>query len=112
MSTPVRILITGSRHWSELHTVEVALRQAYLDHGGLQRGAIVVHGGANGADACAAILAPRMGMRAESHPADWRAHGRGAGPKRNQAMVDAGADVCLTFPLPNSVADLSTHNGG
>jgi hypothetical protein len=29
--------------------------------------------------------------------ADWKTHGRAAGPIRNQAMVDAGADYFLAF---------------
>lgn len=32
-------------------------------------------------------------------PADWKAHGRYAGPKRNQAMIDAG-DVVLVIAWP------------
>jgi hypothetical protein len=37
----------------------------------------------------------------EPYPADW-SFGKSGGPVRNQKMVDAGADVCLAFPLPDS----------
>lgn len=59
----------------------------------------VIHGGARGADQLAGDLARRAGFTVEPHPADWVARGRAAGPIRNQAMVDAGADICLAFPI-------------
>jgi len=100
----VRILVTGSRYWRDLHTVEVALREVWLKHhaGAAPEDTVVVHGGARGADACAAVLAPRMGFKVEEHPADWDRHGKAAGPIRNQYMVDLGADVCLAFPIGES----------
>ena len=33
------------------------------------------------------------------HPGELRSYCPGAGPRRNQEMVDLGADVCLAFPL-------------
>lgn len=95
-----RILVTGSRHWADRYTVEVAIRRAVLRSGTTE--AVVVHGGADGADACAGVSAVAMGLREEIHPADWKAHGKGAGPIRNAAMVALGADVCLAFPMPGS----------
>lgn len=70
-------------------------------------GMVVIHGGAKGADAMAdhwASIVQRMGLpvKVESHNADWDRHGKAAGPIRNQEMVDAGADVCLAFPLGES----------
>lgn len=100
----LRILITGSRHWTDWHTIEVALRRAFLTYGGtrLNRDTVVVHGGAPGADQIAAFLATRMGMQTEHHPADWNRHGKAAGPIRNREMVAATADVCLAFPIGDS----------
>ena len=55
-----------------------------------------------GADKFAEEWAIAQGVVLESYPANWKALGKIAGPYRNQQMVDAGADVCLAFPLLNS----------
>lgn len=97
-----RILITGSRHWSNGDVVrkEIAEWVATAESKGLVP--VVVHGHCpTGADACANQIAFEMNLQMEVYPADW-SQGRKAGPLRNQHMVDLGADVCLAFPLPNS----------
>lgn len=49
----------------------------------------VITGGATGADAMAASWALDHGIPQEVYQADWHAHGRAAGPKRNRKMLDA-----------------------
>ena len=44
----------------------------------------------------------RIRVYPEEHPADWISFGKGAGPKRNQKMVDAGANFALVFPHSSS----------
>jgi hypothetical protein len=101
---PVRVLVTGSRTWNNITTVDDALLdtwhdtiQLYGPHALMQ----VVHGACpSGADSHAAAWVTRQDgqlVSAEAHPADWEAHGRVAGPRRNAAMVSAGADICLAF---------------
>jgi hypothetical protein len=64
---------------------------------------LVLHGGARGMDAIAADWAASKTILTEAHPADWIAHGRRAGPLRNQRMADRlrelGGGVCLALPL-------------
>jgi hypothetical protein len=61
-------------------------------------GWVIVPGASKrGADAIADDFAVTHWMDVERHPADWKRYGRGAGPIRNQEMVDLGADVCLAF---------------
>lgn len=92
---PVRVIVTGSREWTNKHEMRRVL-------GGLPLGSTVVHGGARGADSIADEVARELGLEVEVFPADWEQYGKRAGHIRNQQMVDAGADYCLAFPLPGS----------
>ena len=43
-------------------------------------------------------------------PADWKKHGRGAGPIRNQQMLDEGKpDLVVAFPGGNGTKDMVTR---
>lgn len=64
---------------------------------GLHYNATIVHGDCpTGSDAQAQQFCEDFGIVTERHPADW-SKGRSAGPKRNQQMVDLGADIVLAF---------------
>ncbi|AGT14315.1 hypothetical protein ADZZY_67 [Mycobacterium phage Adzzy] len=100
-----RVLITGSRVWQARTTIWDALKAEWDRYPG---GLIVVHGGARGADDIADRWAWGMkqtgwNVNPELHRADWDRYGKRAGILRNIEMVKAGADVCLAFPLGNSV---------
>ena len=96
-----RVLVTGSRNYDDKNTLFDALADQY------EPGMIVVHGGARGADTIACEWVKKMQslgyqVTAEVHQADWYEYGKAAGLVRNEVMVDAGADVCLAFPLGES----------
>ncbi|KAA3650164.1 MAG: DUF2493 domain-containing protein [Proteobacteria bacterium] len=57
----------------------------------------VVSGGAQGADNEGEQWATEQGIPIKIFKADWKKYGRGAGPKRNQAMADY-ADALALFP--------------
>lgn len=91
-----RILITGSRDWRDYHTIRKTLS-------GHPPGAVVVHGAATGADHMARSAALSLGYIEEPHFPDYSMYPPSDAPKkRNQDMVDLGADVCLAFPTPSS----------
>jgi hypothetical protein len=92
----MRILITGSRTWTNKVSIADAIRQAWVDAGKPYR-VTVVHGGARGADYIADVFAKRMRFHTEKHDANWEEFGKRAGYIRNQKMVDLGADICLAF---------------
>ncbi|MFJ7963172.1 SLOG family protein [Streptomyces sp. NPDC096324] len=104
---PYRILVTGSRDWQAIGIVRHALTEvlAVRPH---DQPIVVVHGDCpTGADIMAKAWALTTFTPActddyeriteEAHPANWRLNGKAAGPIRNKAMVDKGADVCLAF---------------
>ncbi|MGW0245527.1 SLOG family protein [Nocardia goodfellowii] len=98
---PLRILVTGSRHWPDRATVDNALTEQH----NLSTELTVVHGdNPRGADRMARDWCTRHPeVTEERHPADWNRHGRAAGPIRNAHMIERGADLVLAFPLPSSV---------
>ena len=96
MAETCRILVTGSRTWTDWRTITGALIQAHRDLNP-DRMPVLVHGCAAGADFLAAQAARKLGWEVEDHPADWSARGKAAGFIRNAEMVALGADVCLAF---------------
>lgn len=106
---PYRLLVTGSRDWSDEDLVRHQLTRAWLT---VKGPFVVVHGACpTGADDIASdwvanMLEAEMGdVREEAHPAQshptqdfgpWP----GAGPRRNAHMVRLGADIALAFIGP------------
>lgn len=111
-----RLLVTGSRDWADHATLTTALHRAWIDLG-RHPGTVLVTGACpTGADAHAETCWAAHALPIERHPAQWGRHGRGAGPLRNQAMVDLGADLCLAFIRNHSrgatgCADLAERAG-
>ena len=97
----MRVLVTGSRKWTNEAAVLGALNQVYKEHGRF----MLVHGACStGADHMAQhwydVAGEFLGCDLETFPAAWEMLGKAAGPERNKRMVEAGADLVLAFPLP------------
>jgi hypothetical protein len=90
-TAPTRVLVTGSRTWTDNAVIRDALAPFRAP------GAVLVHGDAPGADRIAAAIWRSWGLGTEPHPAHWAQHGRAAGFLRNRHMVALGADVCVAF---------------
>lgn len=95
---PPRILVTGSREWTDTRIIRDALEQAWYEL--LPAGEpVLVHGDCpTGADRIARDIWRGRGHVDEPHPAAWDTHGRSAGFRRNADMAKLGADLCLAFP--------------
>lgn len=103
--TYARVIVTGSRHWTDTQAIWDKLDWAATNYWVDPRGGmIIVHGDAPGTDVIAGEWTRLPWKRAieEPHPADWDKYGKAAGPRRNQEMVDLGAELCLAFPLGES----------
>lgn len=90
----LRILITGSRDWTNRDIIEEELTAQYMK----TPTAVLVSGGCpSGVDRFCEEIWVNLGGNIEVHPADWSRHGKAAGKIRNQKMVDLGADFCYAF---------------
>lgn len=60
---------------------------------------LLIAGGAKGVDRCAELWAKSREVPHLIHPAEWKKHGRSAGPIRNQAMLDQWKpQLVIAFP--------------
>ena len=99
----MRVLVTGGRDYRDSGAVHAALdrvhREVVID--------AVIHGAGRGADTLADTWAALRGVPAHAFPAQWRAYGRGAGPIRNQRMLDDGKPgLVVAFPGGRGTADM------
>lgn len=125
----MRILVCGGRTWGEVPvdtppdqlaaarekamrerwTVHASLDELTIDDGEMlpRAGTVIITGCAPGADRCADGWAVCNWTQLLEFPADWRTHGKAAGPIRNQRMLDEGKpDVVIAFPGGRGTADM------
>lgn len=97
--TTLRVLVTGSRTWTDYATIHNRL--AGLRYGHNKGPMVVVHGACpRGADQIASEWVQALrhpDVTEERHPADWSGLGKPAGYVRNAEMVALGADLVLAF---------------
>lgn len=84
-----RVAVVGSREYPDLVMVAKCVRALFP-------GTVVITGGAQGVDKTAEKAARIYGLAVEVYHADWKKHGRAAGPVRNKQIVDA-CDRMLAF---------------
>jgi hypothetical protein len=85
-----RILVTGSRDWTDTHTIRKMLETLMPD-------GTLIHGGCRGADMIADTEGKLQGMAVVCMRADWNRHGPAAGPIRNSAMLALEPDAVWAF---------------
>jgi aspartokinase-like uncharacterized kinase len=101
----MRVLVCGGRDFYDQAAVFSALDDLEAKHGEL----VVIQGGASGADLVARNWCFRHQSRVRmiNEPADWKAHGRAAGPIRNSLMLtEHKPDLVLAFPGGRGTADM------
>ena len=81
-----RVLVCGDRNWTD----PIIIMNELVKVMGNQGIEVVIEGEANGADTLGRQAAERLGLTVLKFPADWRKHGRSAGPIRNQQMLKEG----------------------
>jgi hypothetical protein len=105
----LRILVCGGRDFTDYLHFAREMNAIRDEHGGFSA---IIHGAAKGADWCAHLYANAAGCKANgveewSFPADWKTHGRVAGPLRNARMIAEGRpDLVIVFPGGRGTADM------
>lgn len=99
----MRILVCGGRDYENVAKLWAELDAIDID--GVVR--LVVDGGAAGADYWAHQWALARNKPYHRYFADWKTHGKAAGPIRNQRMLDEGnPDLVVAFPGGKGTADM------
>src|SRR5690606_26793755 len=65
---------------------------------GLREVSLLIHGDARGADRLGGEWAKVRGVQEVKCPANWDAHGKSAGYRRNSAMLLLKPDLVVAFP--------------
>lgn len=90
-----RAIVCGGREYSDASRVDRILSEA-VKRLGL---AVIIQGGARGADRLAAEWGRRHNLRVGTYPADWKRYGNSAGPIRNAEMLRLSKpDIVIAFP--------------
>lgn len=99
----MRVLVCGGRDFNDCGLVWATLDQlARTDSVDC-----LIEGDARGADRIAGHWAKRRHIDLRLFPANWRKHGKAAGPIRNQRMIDEGKpDFVIAFPGGKGTADM------
>ncbi len=97
----MKVLVCGGRDLERRH---YRFLERVLD---LLDVSAIVSGGAPGADSLASLYASENNIPIFVYPAKWHKFGWGAGPKRNQAMLDEqDVDLVVAMPGGRGTADM------
>jgi YspA, cpYpsA-related SLOG family len=96
----MRVLVCGGRDFTDQALLEDRLA-------GIPAVAVIVEGGALGADRLAREFGQQRGITVETFSADWEKHGRAAGPIRNKRMLNEGnPNLVVAFPGGRRTANM------
>lgn len=98
-----RICVCGGREFNNkdfiYNTLDRLLTTATWDF-------TIINGAASGADSLSSLWAKDRNVRLEEYPANWKKHGKAAGPIRNRYMIFLGIDMLIAFPGGTGTNDM------
>lgn len=99
----MKILVCGGRFYKNISAVFHALDTLHAKRGIT----LIIQGGATGADSLAHQWANMRNVPCQEFAADWKKHGRAAGPMRNaQMLIEALPDGVVAFPGDSGTKDM------
>lgn len=101
----MRALVCGGRNYAD-YTLLKEVLDGFENFKG-EKITTVIHGAARGADTLAGRWARETGRQVEIYPANWKEHGKAAGPIRNREMlVEGRPEVVIAFPGGSGTANM------
>jgi hypothetical protein len=92
----MKLLVSGYRYFDDFDVIEEEILTILKDSKDSNH--YIIHGGCNGVDKTAGMVARKHKYNEIVYPADWHKYGNSAGPIRNQQMIDEGRpDYALIF---------------
>lgn len=112
----MRILVCGGRDFYDWNLLKETLDNTFW-YDNTNDDFVLIEGGAIGADFLSKAwlstvykrqyLEDNIDKHLKEFPADWKTHGKAAGPIRNQQMLDEGKpDLVVAFPGGTGTADM------
>jgi hypothetical protein len=98
----MKVIVCGGRNYKDANHVFLSLDAIHAE----TPVAVVVHGGATGADELAGLWAVSRKVPEQRFPADWNKYGNAAGPIRNREMLKQQPDLVVAFPGGRWTADM------
>jgi len=111
----MKILVCGGRDFNDYAAVSEVLNELCIEHSEnynpddnwLPTDITIISGKARGADTMASDFAICNFCQLEEYPADWKTHGKSAGPIRNrQMLVEGKPDLVVAFPGGRGTANM------
>ena len=107
----MKVLVCGGRDYDNWSEIEYQLGTIHAETPIKQ----IIAGGAKGADTLAVLWAKGEHIPVREFFADWKKHGRAAGPIRNRQMLDMGQpDLVVAFKGGKGTANMVSlaHSSG
>lgn len=99
----MRLIVCGGRDFKNISRVNHVLQAVHAK----RPITLLIEGGATGADRLARKWAISNNVPYKTVEADWKAHGKAAGPIRNGKMIhEEAADGVVAFPGGRGTADM------
>lgn len=103
MGEGLRVLVCGGRDYDDGDAIFAALNDVSADRDIVE----IIQGGARGADSWAKRWAEISQINCRTYEANWKKHGKLAGPMRNERMlVEGKPNLVVAFPGGRGTADM------
>jgi hypothetical protein len=98
----MKVIVCGGRDFADRSLVFAELGRIHIE----SPITLLIHGDANGADRLGSDWAVYRSVPVLAVPADWKQHGKAAGPIRNGQMLTHSPALVVAFPGGRGTANM------